>query len=199
MERSSVRRVRLGNHCYVDDDATLGCAFDDHGRPTVVGDDATIRAGTIIYAAVDIGDRFSTGHHALVREQSHLGDDVLVGTNSVIDGRVSIGSRVSLQTSVYVPPETTIGEDVFIGPGAVLTNDPYPIRTAADLDGPTIESHASVGANATVLPGVTIGAEAFVAAGSVVTRDVPPGTLAVGTPAEIRPLPTELEGGNDIA
>lgn len=199
MKRRSVRRVRLGKHCHVDDDVSLGCAFGDHGRPTVIGDDATIRSGSVIYADVEVGDRLTTGHNVLLRERSRLGDDVLVGTNAVIDGRVSVGSRVSFQTGVYVPPETTIGDDVFVGPGAVLTNDPYPIRTAAELDGPTIEAHASIGANATVLPGVTIGSGAFVAAGSVVTRDVPPRTLAVGTPAESRELPAALEGGNDIA
>lgn len=199
MERSSVRRVRLGKHCQIDDDVTLGCAYDDHGRPTIIGDDATIRSGSIVYAAVEAGDRLTTGHNVLVRERSELGDDVLVGTNVVIDGRVTVGSRVSLQTGVYVPPETVIGDDVFVGPGAVLTNDPYPIRTPADLDGPTIEDDVSIGANATLLPGVTVGSEAFVAAGAVVTRDVPPGTLAMGTPAEPRTLPPELRGGNDIS
>lgn len=199
MERSSVRRVKLGNHCQIDDDVTLGHAHAEHDRPAVIGDGATIRSGTVVYAAVEIGDRLTTGHHAIVREQSRLGDDVLVGTNTVIDGRASVGSRVSLQTGVYVPPETSIGHDVFVGPGTVLTNDPYPIRTDVDLDGPTIEDHASIGANATLLPGVTVGHEAFVAAGSVVTRDVPPRTLAVGCPAEPRELPPTLAGGNDIA
>lgn len=199
MERRSVRRVRLGKHCTVDDGVTLGCAYGEHGRPTVIGDDATIRSGSVIYADVEIGDRLTTGHTALIREQSILGDDVLVGTNTVIDGRVSIGSRVSLQTGVYVPPASKISDDVFVGPGAVMTNDPYPIRTEAELEGPTIKEHASIGANATLLPGVTIGTGAFVAAGSVVTRDVPARTLAMGTPAEPHELPQALEGGNEIA
>lgn len=190
-------RVVSGDGCTIDDDATL-----DHGEfdePTRVGADATIRAGSIVYGNVTIGDGFTTGHDVLIREETTIGDDVLVGTKTVIDGRTTIGSHVSLQTNVYVPTETTIGDNVFVGPGAVLTNDEYPIRTDADLEGPTIEDGASVGANATLLPGVTIGENAFVAAGAVVTEDVPADSLAVGAPAGVRPLPEHLEGPNQLA
>ncbi|ELY48750.1 acyltransferase [Natronolimnohabitans innermongolicus] len=186
-----------GDDCSVDDDATVG--HGDFDEPTQVGDGATIRAGSIVYGDVTIGDEFTTGHDVLVREGTTIGDDVLVGTKTVIDGQTTIGSHVSLQTNVYIPTETTIGDNVFIGPSAALTNDEYPIRTDNGLEGPTIEDGASIGANATLLPGVTIGENAFVAAGSVVTEDVPPGTLAVGTPATIQALPEPLDGPNQIA
>lgn len=176
-------------------DVTLG---NGDGADPVIGDDATLRSGTILYHDVVIGDRFRTGHDALVREETEIGDDVLVGTKTVIDGHTTVGSGVSLQSRVYVPSHTTIGDDVFVGPGAVLTNDPSPVRAETDLKGPTIEDHASIGANATVLPDVTIGHGAFVAAGAVVTRDVPSRTLAVGCPASIEPLPEELTGENRI-
>lgn len=177
-------------------DATVGYPAD--ADPPSIGDGATVRSGSIIYADVEIGRDFVTGHNVLVREGVEIGDHVVVGTNTVIDGEARIGSHVSLQTGVYVPPETTIGDHVFLGPHAVLTNDPHPVRTAEDLDGPTVEDHVSIGANATILPGVTVGERAFVAAGSVVTTDVPPETLAVGVPAEHEPLPEELIGGNRI-
>ncbi len=122
---------------------------------------------------------------------------MLVGTKTVIDGQTTIGSHVSLQTNVYVPTQTTIGDNVFVGPGAVLTNDEYPVRSDAALEGPTIRDGASVGANATLLPGVAVGENAFVAAGAVVTSDVPPNTLAVGSPAETQPLPAPLEAEPD--
>ncbi|HOJ97403.1 MAG TPA: N-acetyltransferase, partial [Methanospirillum sp.] len=38
-------------------------------------------------------------------------------------------------------------------------------------------------------PGITIGEGALIAAGSIVTRDIPPFTLAIGSPARIKPLP----------
>ncbi|AFZ74113.1 N-acetyltransferase [Natronobacterium gregoryi] len=194
---SSQRPVVRGQACTIADDATVG--HGEFDEPTRIGDGATIRSGSIVYGDVTIGDGFTTGHDVLVREGTTIGDDVLVGTKTVIDGQTSIGSHVSLQTNVYVPTQTTIESNVFVGPGAVLTNDEYPIRTDADLEGPTIESGASIGANATLLPGVTIGENAFVAAGAVVTDDVPGDSLAVGAPATVQKLPDNLEGPNQIA
>lgn len=191
-------RAASDENCEIDDGATIGYEYDPEASPPELGADATIRAGTIIYCDVTIGDDFATGHNALVREETTIGDDVLVGTNAVIDGYSDLGSHVSLQTGVYVPSHTTIEGNVFLGPHAVLTNDPYPIRESVDLEGPTIRRGASIGANATILPGVEIGENAFVAAGAVVIDDVPPATLAAGVPAEHYDLPAPLQGGNTL-
>ncbi|MDL5363605.1 acyltransferase [Halalkalicoccus sp. NIPERK01] len=189
-------RVELGEECVIDDPDSVGYLHDESADPAVIGDRARIRKGTIVYADVEIGDDFTTGHNALVREKTTIGDSVIVGTDTVIDGTTEIGSHVSLQTGVYVPTNTTIGSNVFVGPRAVMTNDPYPVRRDADLVGPTLEDGVSVGANATILPGVRIGAGSFVAAGATVTEDVPPHTLALGTPARHRDLPESLSGEN---
>lgn len=191
--------VQLGDRSTVSDFATVGYEYDDGAGETVLGADATVRSGSIIYADVRAGSGLTTGHNVLIREHTALGDDVLVGTNTVIDGETTVGSHVSLQTNVYVPQATDIGDDVFVGPGAVLTNDPYPVRQEVELAGPTIADSASIGANATVLPDVTIGEGAFVAAGAVVCEDVPARTLAAGVPADVRPLPDKLDGPNRIA
>lgn len=179
-------------------DVTVGYQYKPDAEPTHIGSNSMIRSGTIIYADVEIGEHCQTGHRVTIREETTIGDSVLLGTNVVVDGRVTIGSRVSLQTGVYLPPGTTLGDDVFIGPYAVLMNDPYPLRVESELEGPTIADHVTIGANASILPGVTIGHGAFIAAGAVVTRDVPAETLAVGNPAEHRPLPEHLRGGNDF-
>ena len=190
-------RVQIGDGTRIDPGATL--APPESGDLTTrIGDDVRIRSGTVVYAGVTVGDRVVTGHDAVIREGTRVGDDAVIGTKTVIDGDTTVGERTSLQTGVYVPAETVLGADVFVGPNAVLTNDPYPVRTDDDLVGPTLADHASVGANATVLPDVTVGEGAFVAAGAVVTRDVPPETLAVGAPATFRSLPDELAGGNDL-
>lgn len=193
-------RIQLGTDCHIDDGATLGHAYEIHGEPTKIGDRATIRSGTVIYAATDLGHDLNTGHNALVREGTTIGDEVLVGTGATIDGQSTIGSNVSLQTGAYVPTNSTIGDHVFLGPYAVLTNDRYPVRStnSDELLGPTINDGATVGANATVLPDIEVGENAFIAAGSVVTEDVPPSMLAMGIPATHRELPLVLEGGNRI-
>lgn len=192
-------RVILGPNVTVETDATVGYEYDDGVGPVLIGGDATIRSGTIIYADVELGRGFVTGHHAVVREETTIGENVVLGTKAVLDGTLTVGSDVSIQTGVYVPPETEIGDRVFLGPNAVLTNDPYPLRQDVELDGPTLEDDVSIGANATVLPDVTVGEGAFVAAGAVVTEDVPPETLAVGVPAEHRSLPDRLDEPNLFA
>ncbi|MDD1729841.1 MAG: N-acetyltransferase [Methanospirillum sp.] len=154
-----------------------------------IGDNATLRPGTTIYADVTIGESFSSGHNVIIREQTIIGDHVSVGTGSIIEGYSSIGSRVNLQSLVYIPTQTTIGDDVFIGPNTVLTNDRYPPRKDARMEGPVIQERARIGANVTILPGVIIGEDALVAAGSVVTKDVPASMLAIGSPARHKPLP----------
>lgn len=184
---------------HIEDQATVGYEHEPDARRPKIGADATIRAGSIIYCDVTIGEGFATGHNVMIREETTIGDDVLVGTNSVIDGYSEVGSHVSMQTGVYVPSQTTIGDNVFLGPHAVLTNDQYPVRTDESLEGPVIKDGASVGANATILPGVSVGENAFIAAGAVVIDDVPPDTLAAGVPADHHPLPEKLDGGNTLA
>ena len=177
---------------------TIGHSYSPESTSPKMGNNPTLREGTMIYDDVQIGDQFSTGHNVLIREKTEIGDDVIVGTNSVIDGHSTVGSNVNMQTNVYVPKESTIHERVFIGPGAVLTNDTSPVRENVELEGPTIGSDVSIGANATILPGITIGERSFVAAGATVTSDIPPDILAVGTPAEHRDLPERLARGNDL-
>lgn len=179
-------------------DASFGYEYTAESSAPQLGDNATVRAGTIIYNDVTIGDDFTTGHNALIREHTTIGDNVIVGTNNTIDGQTDIGSAVSMQTNVYVPSNTTIDNNVFLGPNVVLTNDPYPVRKDVELEGPTIRDGVSIGANATILPSVTLDEGSFVAAGATVTKDVPSETLAVGTPAEHEALPDELHGENSI-
>lgn len=186
---------RIGKGAMVFEPVTLGFPSRENmgktGYPgSVIGEQAVLRSGTVIYCDVIIGDHFQGGHNILIREKTRIGDRTSVGTSTVIEGNTQIGSSVSLQSMVYIPTGTTIGDHVFIGPKAVLTNDRYP--PSEHLAGPVIKSGAAIGANATILPGVCIGEGALVAAGSVVTRDVPAHLMAVGTPARIRDLPDEM-------
>ena len=190
--------VRIGKNCIIQDNVILGLVYKEGCKPAIIGDNSVIRSGSIIYADVEIGDNFRTGHNVLVREKTGIGDNVLVGTQTIIDGHVRIGSNVSIQSGVYIPLNVEIGDNVFIGPRAVLTNDRYPIRNKSDLEGPVLKDNVSIGANSTILPGIRVNEGALVAAGSVVTKDVPPWNLAIGAPARFRPLPDDLKKRNMI-
>lgn len=190
--------IHQGNNCEIESGATVGYEYTEDTTPAEFGDEVIVRTGSIVYDDVNIDDRTQTGHNVLIREHTEIGQECIVGTNTVIDGYTQVGDNVSLQTGVYIPAQTIIKDRAFVGPCATLTNDPYPVRQDVNLEGPTIESSASIGANATILPGVRIGERSFVAAGTVVTEDVPPDTLAIGAPATFKSLPEELQGENDI-
>lgn len=156
---------------------------------SVIGKQAVLRSGAVIYCDVRIGDNFQCGHNVLIREKTIIGNRSAIGTATIIDGNVVIGDNVSIQSMVYIPTNTSIGNHVFIGPNAVLTNDRYPPSPPGNLVGPILKNKAAIGANATILPGICIGEGALVAAGSIVTCDVPDNMMAIGTPAKIKELP----------
>jgi len=178
--------------------ATVGLKYREGAEPTKIDGYSTVRTGTIIYADVTVGDYFQTGHNAMIREKTTIGSHVVIGTGTVIDGNVEIGDFVKIESSCYIPTHVTIGSRVFFGPGVVLTNDRYPLKLRDEYkpEGPTIEDDVTIGGGVTVCPGVTIGAGSFIAAGAVVTKDIPPGSLVIGAPGRIHPLPEKLKERN---
>ena len=186
--------VQLGTGCQIDEGVLLGYRTGRkiEVQDAVIGTNARIRSGTVIYTNVSIGDHLETGHHVVIREENYLGAHVSIWNNSTIDYGCRIGDRVRIHTNVYVAQFTTIEDDVFLAPGVTIANDPHPICTLC-MKGPTIKRGARIGVNATLLPRITIGEGAVVGAGSVVTRDVPPGVVVVGNPARIVKTVDELE------
>ena len=187
----------LGKGAQIFEPVTLGFPSKEfmgkeHFQGTIIGNNAVLRTGTIIYCTVTIGNNFSSGHNVIIREKTTIGDNTEIGTSSVIEGNCTLGNNVRLQSMVFIPTHTTIGNGVFIGPGSVLTNDRFPPFGRPGLKGPVLDDDSTIGANVTILPSVHIGREAAVAAGSIVTKDVPAGMLAIGAPARIRPLPPEM-------
>jgi acetyltransferase-like isoleucine patch superfamily enzyme len=190
-------RNTLGPHAHIFEPVTLGFPsrefFGKEDFPgAVIGADAVLRSGTIIYCNVQIGDHFSTGHNVLIRERTVIGNNVAVGSSTIIEGDVTIGDNTRIQSMVFIPTHTSIGKDVFIGPHAILTNDLYPPTGKPQLKGPDLEDGAVIGANSIILPGIRVGSGAAVAAGAIVTHDVPPRVLALGSPARFRELPPEM-------
>jgi acetyltransferase-like isoleucine patch superfamily enzyme len=176
----------------------VGLKYREGCQPVRLGKGARLRAGTIVYADVVIGDDFQTGHHVLIREKTVIGNHVVVGTNTVIDGQVNIGDFVKIESNCYIPTHVKIGNRVFLGPNVTLTNDRYPLkmRDRYQPQGPVLEDGVTLGAGVVVCPGVLIGQDAFVAAGAVVTKDVPPGTMVMGVPGRFSPLPEKLRERN---
>jgi acetyltransferase-like isoleucine patch superfamily enzyme len=104
-----------------------------------------------------------------------IGDHSWVGPFCLLDGTggLSIGRWCSIATGAQLQSHDTVRWAVS---GGRLPYEYSPVR---------VEDRCFVGAHAVVTRGVTVGAGSVVGAGAVVTRDVPPGSIAVGVPAEI--------------
>ncbi len=190
MNHSIRSTLEIGNNPSIDMGAYLGYpparAISD--LLLLIGDNAIVRSGTVIYAGSCIGHNLETGHHAVIREENVLGNDVRIWNSSVIDYGCVIGDRVKIHSHVYVAQFTTIEDDVFMGPRVVITNDPHPgcQYSKECMRGPVIRRGAQVGAGSIILPHVVIGEYSVIGAGSVVTREVPPYCVVSGNPARMR-------------
>ena len=182
--------VKLGKDCIVEDFVIIG-APPKGSVPgeieTVIGDNATIRSHTVIYAGNRVGNNFQTGNKANIRELNEIGDDVSIGTLSVIEHHVKIGNGVRIHSQAFIPEYCVLEEGCWIGPNVVMTNAKYPKspNAKAELAGVHIMKNAIIGANSTLLPAVTIGEYALVGAGSVVTKDISLKEIVVGNPAKM--------------
>ncbi len=151
---------------------------------TIIGAGGVIRSGTVIYGGAIIGDRFNSGHGAMIREDNVIGDDCSVGTHAVLEAGNRVGNGTRIHSGCFLE-HTTLGDRVFLAPNVVFTDDPHPIcpRYLECVLGATVENDVSIGANATILPGLRIGAGSLIGAGSVVTKNVEAGSVVAGSPA----------------
>jgi acetyltransferase-like isoleucine patch superfamily enzyme len=154
---------------------------------TIIGNNAVIRSGTIIYAGNKIGDNFQTGHHTTVRENNTIGNNVSLGSHSSIEHSTTIGDNVRFHSYVFVPEYCKIHNDAWLGPRVTLTNTPYPLAPNAKEvmkeKAIIIKEKAIIGAGSIILPGVIIGSKSFIGAGSVVTKSTEPELVYIGNPA----------------
>ena len=127
-----------------------------------------------------------------------LHPDAWVASSAVVIGDVQLAAGASLWPTAVARGDVcpiVVGPGSNVQDGAILHGDPdQPVTIGADvtighravIHGATLEDGCLIGIGAIVLNGVTVGAGALVAAGSVVTRDVPPRSLVMGAPAQVK-------------
>ena len=127
-----------------------------------------------------------------------LHPDAWVAKSAVVIGDVQLAAGASLWPTAVARGDVcpiVVGPGSNVQDGAILHGDPgQPVTIGADvtighravIHGATLEDGCLIGIGAIVLNGVTVGAGALVAAGSVVTRDVPPRSLVMGAPAQVK-------------
>lgn len=189
--------VVIGENFSVEDFCIIGKPFGKEAQSpqTIIGNNATIRSHTVIYAGNKIGTGFSTGHQALIREENVIGNNVSIGSHSTVEHHVIIRDNVRLHTNVFVPEFSVLEKNCWLGPGVILTNARYPrsANVKEKLVGPHILEGAKLGAGTIVLPGITIGKNALIGAGTVVVKDVPDDAVVVGSPGRIIRTISEIQ------
>lgn len=191
-------RACIGEGAIIEPNVLVGYRYHAEAGPALIGDHATLRAGTIVYGDVEVGSHFQTGHHAVIRAKVKAGDYCTVFNHSTLEGVIRLGIGVRIMAHVYIPTRTWIGDHVFIGPGVTFLNDRTPGRVdpMPPVRGAFIEDDVMIGGGCTILPGVCIGQRSFIAAGSLVTKDIPPRSFVIGSPGRISPLPPALDRDN---
>ena len=113
---------------------------------------------------------------------------------------------VEVWTGISIPPAAQIGPGLLIHHfGGIIINGEAVIGSHCDLHhgvtvgnqnsggpSPKIGDHVMIGAGAKVLGGITIGNDVEIGANAVVLQDVPDGGVAVGVPAKVVRLKTQM-------
>lgn len=191
--------VELGDNITIEDFCIIGAPNKSAKGKTKIGNGSYIRSHTVIYAGTVVGEKFSTGNKANIRENCKIGNNVSIGTLTVLEFDVRIEDDVRVHSQAFIPELTVLKKGAWIGPNVVITNAKYPANpnTKLNLSGVTIDEFAKIGANSTVLPGLTIGKHALVGAGSVVTKNVVEHSVVIGNPAkETRKISTIVDYGD---
>ncbi|WP_030415011.1 sugar O-acetyltransferase [Streptomyces sp. NRRL S-1448] len=105
--------------------------------------------------------------------------------------RIGTGTFVNFGAVFLDVAPITIGAYVRIGPNVQLLTPAHELDAERRRAGwskalpITIGDNVWLGGGVIVCPGVNIGENTVVGAGAVVTKDLPPGVLAVGSPARV--------------
>jgi len=177
----------VGKNATIGEYVLLGVQPRKSTEELIVGDNATIRSHTVIYAGNVIGDDFQTGHGALVRENNRIGNNVSVGSHTVIERENVIEDDVRIHTGCFIPEFVIIKKKAWLGPRTTILNVLHPPCPKFEecAKSVIIEENVKIGGNVTILPRVTLGKNSLIGAGSVVTKDIPPNSVAMGNPARV--------------
>lgn len=144
-----------------------------------------------VYALGDLVPRIHPD--AYVHPEATIIGDVIIGAGSTVwpqavlrgdDGAIVVGERSSIQDCavIHTAPvsPTVIGDDCTVG-------------HLAHLEACTMRDGSLAGVGSVIRHSVVVGEGALVGAGAVVLdgTEIPPGAVAVGVPARIRPDATD--------
>jgi bifunctional UDP-N-acetylglucosamine pyrophosphorylase/glucosamine-1-phosphate N-acetyltransferase len=169
------------------------------GRNCSIGPGTVIRASTIghgcrvelsVVEQAIMEDGSDVGPFGHLRKGAHLGVGAHVGNFGEIKNS-SLGAGAKMGHFGYLG-DAEVGARANIGAGTITCNYDGERKHRT-----TIGDGAFLGSDTMLVAPVEIGDGAKTGAGSVVTRDVPPGSVAYGVPAKVKPQRAREESEGD--
>jgi len=157
-----------------------GCTIQSWTRMKNVdiGDNVTVRNSSVIEDS-RIRDGATIGPFSRLRAGADIGENAGIGNFvEVKKSRIGRGTKASHLTYLG---DATLGERVNVGAGTVTCN-----YDGVRKNETIIEDDVKIGSDTMLVAPVRVGRGSVTGAGSVVTRDVPPDSLAVGVPAQVK-------------
>jgi bifunctional UDP-N-acetylglucosamine pyrophosphorylase/glucosamine-1-phosphate N-acetyltransferase len=158
--------TRIGTDCVIGPNTDL--------HDTLVGDGSLVEHS--VGRGAEIGDGASVGPYSFLRPGTVLEGESKVGAYcEVKNSRVGEGSKVPHLSYIG---DAEIGAGVNVGAGTITAN-----YDGVNKSRTTLGDGAFTGVNTILIAPVEVGEDAYTGAGAVINKDVPPGKLAVGSPA----------------
>lgn len=186
--KASIYLAYLNPRGYVAPSAVIHHSGLRWGKNILIGD------RVIIYQAND-GGPVEIGDYACILRDTALetgyGGYITIGATTWIHPRCQLNAYVApieIGTGVDVAPNCAFySYDHGFAPDKTIRE-----QTLQSKGGIIIGDHSWLGVGVTVLSGVRIGKGSVIGAGSVVTSDIPDGAIAVGRPARVIKMRSEL-------
>lgn len=113
-------------------------------HPLVIGENALIRTGNVIYGDTVIGDNFESGHKSIIENNCDISNNVIIENNVIIHSNTQIGSY------------TKILDETILGRKPVATGS-IERKIEDNLDNLKIGSESVIGVSSTIYKGTYIG------------------------------------------
>ena len=178
--RFSFGGIVVGKSVDLGDDVEIGFLAVVQGRRISIGRHSSV--GTMSYVSCET---IQIGEDAKIREQ------VYVGGPQLPESRFELGSRTIILQLAFLNPTKpiVIGDDTGIGGHCLIFThgvwlnalDGYPVN----YEPVTLGKSVWLPWRVFVMPGTTIGDGTVIGANSLVSGNIPPGSLAVGSPAKV--------------
>jgi len=178
--RFSFGGVIVGKSVDIGDYVEIGFLAVVQGRRISIGRHSSV--GTMSYVSCET---IQIGEDAKIREQ------VYVGGPQLPESRFELGSRTIILQLAFINPTkpVVIGDDTGIGGHCLIFThgvwlnalDGYPVT----YEPVTLGKSVWLPWRVFVMPGTTIGDGTVIGANSLVSGTIPPGSLAVGSPAKV--------------